>query len=71
MSKYDWSGVPNDVQWIATDKDGVSNGFCDEPSPDGSGLWCVDENFTVIDLPQGFVDIFKGDWRDSLEERPK
>ena len=33
MSKYDWSNVPKEVKFIATDKDGVANGFTKEPKP--------------------------------------
>lgn len=33
MNKYDWSNVPKEVRFIATDKDGVANGFTTKPKP--------------------------------------
>lgn len=72
MSKYDWSSVPDEVEWIATDDDGVSNGFTSKPIC-SDGLWVLDsmdfEDIIDLDLP------IKSDiglvWKDLLEERPK
>lgn len=72
MSKYDWSNVPSEVKWIATDYDGVVNGFDSKPSivihhrmwfenNDGSG-WFLQIRPKVIS---------SFDWQDSLEERPE
>ena len=69
-TKYDWSKVPKDINWIARDKDNTLNGFYKKPvavlswdmwfeGGDGSGDWfqlCYFESET--------------DWKDSLEERP-
>lgn len=73
MSKYDWSNVPDEVQWIATDEDGNSWLF-----PSGSGkpfiggedddVWVCGEEFT---LEHHGYNVFRGNWRASLEERPK
>ena len=62
MSKYDWSNVPDYIDVIATREDGTVTGFC-FPVARGS-TWC--SSYTISGMPP-----FKGDWRDSLEERPK
>ena len=70
MSKYDWSKVyrPKD-RWIATDADG--NAFAWEGKPEIVG----DEwNSTKEKIGDYFLKAsenpYKGDWQDSLEERP-
>ncbi|UQS93274.1 hypothetical protein Scipio_00045 [Acinetobacter phage Scipio] len=71
MSKYDWSNVPDHINWIAMDKTGRIFGY------DKSPRICH-----VMDLWKGtsLSDYFnvntrayshQGDWKDSLEERPK
>ena len=67
MNKYDWSNVPKEVKWIATDEDGVSNGFIDKPTVFDEDMWAIDENYDAIVL---FSGVFQGNWQDSLEERP-
>ena len=62
MSKYDWANVHEKINAIATCEDGSVKWFCD-PIP-SNGSWIV--SFTVT----GGIP-FKGDWRESLEERPK
>lgn len=72
MSKYDWSGVPSEVNFIATDDDGVANGFVDKPSPMSCGLWSIGDDYKrTVFIGAAFVDHFQGDWKDSLEERPR
>ena len=73
MSKYDWTSVPKDVNWIATDEDRNSWLFpveCSKPFIGGEDddAWVCDEEFT---LEHHGYNVFKGNWRDSLEERPK
>ena len=73
MSKYDWSNVDSDVEWIATDEDLNSWGFVTTGEPFVGGE--DDDEWTSRTFANsckhiGFR-IFKGDWRDSLEERPK
>lgn len=71
MSKYDWSGVPKEVNWIATDSDSVANGFYAEPKKGDHDMWFDDNNDgDWIELGVNYVGMFKGDWRDSLEKRP-
>ena len=69
MSKYDWTNVPNEVEWIATDSNGVWCEYTHEPKLSRYG-WSVDLGEHIFEIHQGGSP-FKGDWRDSLEERPK
>ena len=74
MSKYEWANVPKEVEWIATDDDGVSHGFDGKPVIGENGLWTTDDYDyeRVYDLTVANFDLFdKSSWRDSLEERPK
>ena len=73
MSKYDWSNVDSDVEWIATDEDLNSWGFVTTGKPFIGGE--DDDEWTSGTFAHsckhiGFR-IFNGDWHDSLEERPK
>ena len=67
MSKYDWSNVPKEVQWIAMDGDTETWGYLSEPE---KGFFSHYVNNEVYMHFIGY-EVFKGDWRDSLEERPK
>lgn len=69
MSKYDWSNVPKEVNWIATDSDGWLSMHTQEPK-------FVEDIHWVDGSDDGYFSVrlsspFKGDWKDSLEERPK
>lgn len=68
MSKYDWSDVPKIVNWIATDSDGVVCGYISKPSL-FSNIWNCHRNGDFV--AHSFTPPFCGDWRNSLEERPK
>lgn len=71
MIKYDWSNVPKNVNWIATDGDQNSWGFVTkEPFIGGEDFdqW-VGLGWAAECKHIGFR-VFKGDWRESLEERP-
>ena len=71
-TKYDWSNVPKEVKWIATDGDGVAHGFTNAPKPYTTGLWAVDEEYTnYINVAEDLYNLFYEDWQDSLEERPQ
>lgn len=70
MSKYDWSGVPSWVNWLATEKvhdKYITWGYFLKPKMLG-GIWSDIESGGNPKLI-GY-DLFKGDWKDSLEERP-
>ncbi|MFW2015233.1 hypothetical protein [Acinetobacter bereziniae] len=67
MTKYDWSNVPSIVKFIATDKDGFKSYFELKPEIFMEG-WIDDSDdgfFSQYEKSE-----FKGDWQDSLEERP-
>ena len=73
MSKYDWSNVPKEVKFIATDKDGVANGFTKEPKPCTEyEMWLTeDDDDDYVSLGVEYLDVFdKTVWEHSLEERP-
>lgn len=71
MSKYDWSNVPKKVKFIATDKDGVANGFPTEPKPYEEHQMWLTANEDYISLGVEYLDVFdKNNWLNSLEERP-
>ena len=67
MSKYDWSNVPKEAEWIATDSDGSLCGYSVKPQRFSLG-WNTHRNGNFV--AHSFIPPFKGDWRDSLEERP-
>lgn len=66
-TKYYWSGVPKNITWIATDLDGVANGFNSKPFKDDHNMWSLlDGSWKQLGSAFGY----KGNWQDSLEERP-
>lgn len=69
MSKYDWSGVPNYVQWIATDSNGLVFGYDEEPAQKEWGKFMHENDFIYFPY-KNWIAPYQGDWRDSLERRP-
>lgn len=70
MTKYDWSNVPKEVKWIATDVDGITSGWKEKPKyKQIYGTWDRSD-WSKANL--GFIKVlaFRGNWQDSLEERP-
>lgn len=71
--KYDWSNVPDVVNWLATDKDGeCAWGFLEEPVIElEDGEWRPVAPYTEIYIngSNGTVAAYKGDWQESLEQR--
>lgn len=66
-TKYDWSNAPKEVKWIAIDDLGFQSGFTDEPKMELKyGFW----DNGLPSYRMGYSE-FKGNWQDSLEERPK
>lgn len=65
MTKYDWSKVPDEINWIATDESGYKSGYICKPKCEFYDIW---EGNGWIEL--GYSE-FKGYWKNSLEERPK
>ena len=69
MSKYDWRNVHTAIEFISTELVGrnlLSWGYRNEPSIIGC-LWFCDQGYKPVLIG---VNIYKGDWRDSLEKRP-
>ena len=72
-TKYDWSGVPPQYKWLATDEDGEINAFTEQPILEqGLDYWWNVKPSTFIQMPYCFIKSHnhKGNWQDSLEERP-
>lgn len=67
MNKYDWSNVPKEVKWIATDSDGALCGYSNKPRR-FSKTW--NTYYCGSFVAHSFLPPFKGNWQDSLEERP-
>lgn len=71
-TKYDWSGVPSEVKWIATDEDGVKNGFMKKPIIcNNHKMWFENKDWTGDYVQLDFRPICDDNWQDSLEERPQ
>lgn len=62
MSKYDWSNVPKEINWIATDSDGYAFGYEEKPYNGGYYWYALN--------PKHIKQQYHGNWQDSLEERP-
>lgn len=68
---YDWSLIPEDVIYVATDEDGSVTGFC-------SNLPVIDAKRDCIYIKKYYEDTiinlniesYKGNWKESLEKRP-
>lgn len=75
-TKYDWSNVPKEVNWIATDADSIANGFVEEPKPvigNMFDMWISNndsESYVSISLLNSYK-FGVMNWQESLEERPK
>lgn len=67
-TKYDWSNVPKEVKWIATDSDRFKCYFT--LKPEFMPMWWEKKDDYYKCIPPEKNE-FKGDWKDSLEERPK
>lgn len=77
MSKYDWSKIPDDVLFIATDQDGYGFGYYKKPvAVKDDYKWRAKERdiayFMIEPKNNPAVDYYKGwYWTRTLEERPK
>lgn len=72
MSKYDWSKVPDHVNWIATNERGYAFGTPSKPIRGYlyTGFWYGgwEQEFILWPSENKFNE---SNWRYSLEERPK
>ncbi|WP_343514338.1 hypothetical protein [Acinetobacter baumannii] len=64
-TKYDWSNVPADVNWVAKDHDGRFYGFDHQPKPWALGFLRQDGFKRSLYFPTVNIS-----WQDSLEQRP-
>ena len=70
-TKYDWSGVPKEVNWISTDWEGFKLYHTSEPQLNDNIMAFDSGNTDTIGYSHCFEDSeFNGKWQDSLEERP-
>ena len=69
-TKFDWDKVPEEVISIATEQSGVAHGWLGIPEI-MDGEWnsnrCGVAGFWILEKSNPY----KGDWKDSLEVRPK
>ena len=64
--KYDWSNIPKEVNWIATDKSTqTAQGYVNKPSV-GFDTWITKSKKYWLHLPEYLEE----NWEDSLEKRP-
>ncbi|QHJ79208.1 MAG: hypothetical protein [Caudoviricetes sp.] len=67
MRKYEWSGVPENINWIATDEMKSVWGFTHFPSEVYSnGFSCGDDGQLFLLLR---IKPYQGDWMESIEQR--
>ena len=72
MTKYDWSNVPNQVNFIATDSDGWAWGWTGRPKIGKFEAWTTDRSSYLTGYYVKPNNCEKcRDWENSLEERPK
>ena len=67
-TKYDWKCVDPDVKFIETDSIGNVTGWIEKPMEIDHCFFRLDWKTTSRVIK--FLSPFKGDWQDSLEERP-
>ncbi len=66
MNKYDWSQVPQEVKFIATEPGDFEIWFLTKPNAGtGFGWFGGDEHSTHS------PSSYSGDWKESLEQRPE
>ena len=69
-TKYDWSNVPDEVTWIATDSNGIVFGYDVAPVAMDFGKLMAYDSLFLYYPHTGWMQPFKGNWRESLEQRP-
>lgn len=70
-TKYDWSKVPACDKWIATDADGYAFAWKLEPEIIGEEWNSTVRGSLGIHWLEPHENQYKGNWRDSLEQRPQ
>jgi hypothetical protein len=71
-TKYDWTYVPSETKFIATDEDGNAHGWTGEPVTYlEDSNWNSNEFMITTYWIPAKNNNYSEDWKDSLEERPK
>ena len=65
--RYDWSNIPLEYDWAATDKNGTVYAYTNKPVTNVEGEYWYDGKGSAKHIRPGS---FTADWRDSLEQRP-
>jgi hypothetical protein len=65
-----WEKLPEWVEWVARDGDGMVLGYVSDPSLQLSG-WYGPGGTRIDDFPGIVVQIGTCDWRDSKQRRPR
>jgi len=65
--RYDWSNIPLEYDWAATDRGGTVYAYKNRPVHDAVRDYWYAGKFTAYIRPGSFT----ADWRDSLEQRPE
>ncbi|EMA4466160.1 hypothetical protein ACITSI_000372 [Acinetobacter baumannii] len=70
-TKYDWSKIPDDVNWVATNENGFAWGYEGKPVSGWlhSGFWYLGGDKGLVYWPD--ENPYKGEWQESLEKRPE
>lgn len=68
-AKYDWSNVPDWVQWMATDADGYRTMWSEKPTQGTSG-WIGAKGASRDWFWPNDQYAIKNNWYESLEHRP-
>ena len=73
MSKSDWANVPKETMYIATDADGYAHGWSGEQPKyyDDELSWLGGKSKVTMFMLEPQDNPIKGDWRNSLEQRPQ
>ncbi|MNF99844.1 hypothetical protein D3C84_827610 [compost metagenome] len=61
-----WSNVPNWVNWIGQDRNGVWTGFISKPEP-RAGRWFSTKRYVELNSGEALIG---ENWVNTLEERP-
>lgn len=65
-TKYDWSDIPEEINWIAKDYDGGLYGFDKKPKSWALGFLKNGNIKRRLHIQSSCIE-----WQNSLEERPK
>ncbi|WP_228267555.1 hypothetical protein [Acinetobacter calcoaceticus] len=70
QNKYDWTLIPANVKFMATDEDGMACGWVAEPHIVGNA-WRNQSHLSAHFYLTRCRNPFMGDWKESLERRPE